>query len=165
MIERECKNCGKAFETYPSVKRFYCNKVCGKKHREAIKFEKYKCKCKVCGVDFLPSRPSEGGTYCSRSCRGKDSRHDKVDRNGYWYICVPEHPLASSQGYVAEHHLVMESFLGHYIEDGMVVHHKDFNKKNNDISNLQYMTISEHNSLHAKLNRGIKHGRYFNKTL
>ncbi|MBU1129632.1 MAG: HNH endonuclease, partial [Nanoarchaeota archaeon] len=31
-----------------------------------------------------------------------------------------------------------------------VVHHKDENKKNNKIENLQLMTLKEHNDLHKK---------------
>ena len=34
------------------------------------------------------------------------------------------------------------------IPKGYVIHHKDFNKLNNDISNLQLLTISEHVTLH-----------------
>ena len=39
----------------------------------------------------------------------------------------------------------------HYgeIPEGMVVHHVDGNKKNNDISNLKLLSIREHNRLHA----------------
>jgi hypothetical protein len=34
------------------------------------------------------------------------------------------------------------------IERGMIVHHKDFNRQNNDPSNLMLMTYSEHGKLH-----------------
>jgi len=34
------------------------------------------------------------------------------------------------------------------IPDGYVIHHKDLNKLNNDISNLELMTNFEHKSLH-----------------
>ena len=33
------------------------------------------------------------------------------------------------------------------------VHHKDMNKKNNKLSNLQVMTLKEHTSLHSKLRK------------
>jgi len=35
------------------------------------------------------------------------------------------------------------------IPKGYVIHHKDFNKINNDISNLELMTVFEHKSLHG----------------
>ena len=116
-------------------------------------------------MEFLPPRQAEGGRFCSTKCRGISQRHDKVERNGYWYVYKPDHENARVQGYVPEHHLVMESKLGHKIEKGMVVHHIDFDKKNNDIDNLAYMTDEDHKRLHARHNRGVKNGRYFNKTL
>lgn len=49
----------------------------------------------------------------------------------------------------------MHSFVWEYyngpIPKGYEVHHKDFNKANNDISNLILLTISEHRKLHASL--------------
>jgi len=43
----------------------------------------------------------------------------------------------------------MEIALGRRIRNGEVVHHKDRNKLNNDLANLELMTRAEHNSLHA----------------
>jgi hypothetical protein len=37
------------------------------------------------------------------------------------------------------------------IPKGYVIHHIDFNKQNNDISNLQLLTHSDHSKLHSKL--------------
>jgi len=50
----------------------------------------------------------------------------------------------------------------HYnnIPKGYIIHHIDFNKDNNNISNLQSMTSSDHKSLHGKGNKiwlGRKH--------
>lgn len=55
----------------------------------------------------------------------------------YWYLLRPEHPHATQKGYVAEHRLVMEAHLGRYLLPAEVVHHKDKNTRNNDLSNLQ----------------------------
>ena len=46
-----------------------------------------------------------------------------------------------------EHCLVWESHYGK-IPDGMQIHHKDFNKENNSIENLQLVTPVEHKRLH-----------------
>ena len=48
------------------------------------------------------------------------------------------------------HRYVWETFYGQKIPEGCVIHHRDFNPKNNAISNLQLMTIAEHNKLHHK---------------
>ncbi len=47
-----------------------------------------------------------------------------------------------------EHDLVWEEHFG-AIPEGMQVHHRDFNKMNNDISNLQIVTPLEHKRLHS----------------
>lgn len=47
----------------------------------------------------------------------------------------------------AVHRLVAEAFLGPR-PDGHVVHHKDQDRGNNHIENLEYLTISEHWRLH-----------------
>ena len=47
-----------------------------------------------------------------------------------------------------ESHLIYKYFYGD-IPNGSVIHHKDENKKNNDISNLECLTDTEHKSLHG----------------
>lgn len=47
-----------------------------------------------------------------------------------------------------EHRIVWEEAYGK-IEDGYFIHHIDFNKTNNDISNLQKVTALEHKRLHS----------------
>lgn len=54
------------------------------------------------------------------------------------------------------HRLMWETFVGE-IEDGFEIHHKDFNKSNNLISNLEKLTCAEHMQLHRKIdNLGYK---------
>ena len=48
------------------------------------------------------------------------------------------------------HRYVWEYYNGP-IADGYEVHHKDFNKANNDIDNLQLLSVAEHRKLHADL--------------
>ena len=71
--------------------------------------------------------------------------------NGYIEIYAPTHPHKNKRNCVYEHQLVMEKHIGRYLEKGEVVHHIDFDKTNNDISNLMLMTNSEHAKYHAKL--------------
>lgn len=77
----------------------------------------------------------------------------RISKGEYDYALVPEHPKATKLGYVFMHRVVMENHIGRLLKDNEVVHHKDENKKNNDISNLQLMTNEEHVRLHA-LKRG-----------
>ena len=53
-----------------------------------------------------------------------------------------------SKHYRGEHRLVMEKYLGRPLRSDEIVHHKDGNKQNNDISNLEIVTRAEHINIH-----------------
>ena len=73
--------------------------------------------------------------------------------NGYIEIYAPKHPHKNKRNCIYEHQKVMEDYLGRYLEKGEVVHHKDLCKTNNNIENLQSLTMSEHSKLHGKLRK------------
>jgi hypothetical protein len=51
-----------------------------------------------------------------------------------------------------EHRRIWEKHYGQ-IEKGYVIHHKDFDKKNNSIENLECLTKKEHGEKHKLPNR------------
>ena len=53
---------------------------------------------------------------------------------------------------IKEHHVVWIKNNGD-IPQGCVIHHKDFNRQNNSIENLELMSRSSHIRLHNILNR------------
>lgn len=69
---------------------------------------------------------------------------------GYRMIYKPEHPNSTSRGYVMEHKLIMEKKLGRYLKENEVVHHKNGEKADNRIENLELMTHGEHTTLHNR---------------
>lgn len=76
-----------------------------------------------------------------------------TDSAGYILVKNPKHLNAAKNGYVREHILKLTESLGRSLTEDEVVHHIDFNKSNNELSNLQLMTKYEHKSFHSKLKR------------
>jgi hypothetical protein len=71
---------------------------------------------------------------------------------GYVYLQSPGHPKANKKGYVKRAVLIAEKYLGKYLTDNEVVHHKDFNRDNDNPTNLLLMDRSAHARFHAKIN-------------
>ncbi len=76
-----------------------------------------------------------------------------VSKGDYNYVVVKNHPHRTKLNYVFEHRVVMENHLLRILESYEVVHHKNGNKKDNRIENLEVMTNKEHNRYH-QLERG-----------
>lgn len=76
---------------------------------------------------------------------------------GYVYAYAPKHPLANKSGKVYKHIYVMVQHIGRPLREDECVHHIDRNRENNNISNLQLMTNSEHCKLHLREDRHVFH--------
>lgn len=63
MITRTCQYCGKDYQTFPSIRLLYCDKVCADK----AKIKRHLKPCAVCGAEFW-EYPSRTRQYCSKSC-------------------------------------------------------------------------------------------------
>lgn len=113
--------------------------------------------CSACGASFKPD--GRARKFCSKTCFGLQERGDQ-NRNwqggkahhvaGYVLIHAPEHPHANSNGYVPEHRLVMEKHIGRALHNFEVVHHRDGDKANNELSNLELMTRGGHSVHHNR---------------
>lgn len=100
--------------------------------------------------------PALHNVYPRRGCdnsQWKGGIH--IGKNGYLYFRRPHHPHANHAGYVLAHRLVVEEHLGRYLLPTEVVHHKDGNPANNDISNLEVFS-SNGQHLRATL-KGVRH--------
>ena len=91
-----------------------------------------------------------------RNRRGNKNNHWKGGRThaskGYIYVWNPTHPHATKAGYVLEHRLAMEEYLGHCLEPWERVHHKNGIKDDNRIENLElYPNDAAHNASQALL--------------
>jgi len=73
-----------------------------------------------------------------------------VDKEGYILERCKDHRFANSAGYVRQHRLVYERYHKCSLLPWAIVHHKDGNRANNDISNLEASTQSKHCGHHNK---------------
>jgi hypothetical protein len=77
----------------------------------------------------------------------KDIKISKMPR-GYCYFCDKLHPLSDTSGVVLYHRHLMSMKIGRWINTNENVHHIDGNRSNNDLSNLELMTHSNHAKKH-----------------
>lgn len=90
---------------------------------------------------------SHKGRYRKKTTYGG---HKKKRKDGYIAVYCPGHPSASKDGHVMEHVLIMENHIGRRLRDDEVVHHKNHQRDDNRIENLQLMTFKEHSALHMR---------------
>ena len=79
-------------------------------------------------------------------------RQPYIDKDGYLRINPPVgHPIAKTGKGILEHRLVMERVLGRYLKTDEVVHHKNGNKTDNRIDNLEILSRRQHVAEHQKV--------------
>ena len=135
-------------------------------------FSNGKLVCSYCGKSLkqTPWRKYNKHPDLCTSCahhmvskEAKEGYYEYEDKDGY--IWVVDDSLRMYEEYrdyikckaqndfhrrgIAKHRLIMIQHLGRDLSKDEVVHHIDHNKKNNDISNLQLLTSSDHAKLHS----------------
>jgi hypothetical protein len=116
--------------------------------------------CQWCDGSF--NTESKNQIYCSPKCRAQfrwdntaleDRIKDKkrYQKDGYVYLYMPDHPMSSGKGWVAEHRFVMSEVLGKTLKSGEFVHHVNGDRGDNRPENLVVMGMSDHNSHHKSL--------------
>lgn len=76
-----------------------------------------------------------------------------VDRDGYFRLYKPDHFWPRKGGYILEHVYLMEIKLGRRLQKGECVHHKDHNRQNNSLDNLELVQRWKHSKDHRKLDK------------
>ena len=84
---------------------------------------------------------------------GNFNGYRRKTSKGYIARYVPDHPMASTNGLVMEHRLIIEESLGHYLPPEFDVHHINGIKDDNRLENLAVMTHKAHTIYHNRNGR------------
>jgi hypothetical protein len=125
--------------------------------------------CNYCGRDYeVPACHFHRRLHCSRACFAANTVANgsrKGARNGRWkegriirddgYVLLyaPAHPRAVN-GYVLEHILIAERWLGKALPPHAVIHHSNGNRSDNRPENL---VICPDQAAHARLHGNRRH--------
>ncbi|GEK88898.1 HTH domain-containing protein [Alkalibacterium putridalgicola] len=83
----------------------------------------------------------------------------KRNKSGYVLLCINAHPNSDVAGYIMEHRVVAESYLGRFLNETEVVHHKNEIKHDNRVANLKVLDRGEHTIYHHLGSRRSKETR------
>jgi hypothetical protein len=136
--------------------------------------EKIYKKCNSCGKDYTWGKIGKeqwgNSKYCSRLCRFNNSklsdnsrwRGGEFDRgDGYVIVRIGSFPRDyKGKRYELKHRLVMEEHIGRKLLRHEMVHHKNENKSDNRIENLELCTQSEHAKEHHSKRIRNEKGQY-----
>lgn len=81
------------------------------------------------------------------------------DGAGYPLMVAPEwYKGKTRDGRILAHRFILEQHLGRYLESHEVVHHKDGNRQNNALSNLELHTRKTHPPAHEHTTQSVEAG-------
>lgn len=105
-------------------------------------------------IKYIPSKNGQTRKGIRNKKRAKVS-----NGNGYIQVFEPNHPMSNTTGYCMEHRKIMWD-AGKLKNKKDIVHHKDENKANNNINNLEVMNAPKHTSIHCyKVKKKLKNGK------
>ncbi len=127
--------------------------------------------CSVCNESYFVSNSQikRGfGQSCSYHCARMGNGNGRWNggriksKAGYIRIYMPKHPHCDPNGYILEHRLVMEKYIGRYLKPEEVVHHRGIrypidsieNKQDNRTKNLMlFENTGAHLTFHCLLRK------------
>ena len=98
--------------------------------------------------------------YCSLDCYHEYNVGDRHANYKNGTKIRPDGYIRDSQTDQYIHRIVMEQHIGRELQTREVVHHKDGNPSNNDLSNLELLTNSSHRKIEVLNQRRGVHGKF-----
>lgn len=160
-IYANCLWCGVIYRVaqsryYQKGNRYkYCLDKCYNESIAALKKQrlaKITYICTNCAKIFTCRRNGKTNwRFCGQECSKQYMRGKEVSTyvNGTTINVAGYKLIKVGDKYLYEHRLVMEEFLGRKLKKDEVVHHRDENRLNNDISNLELLEKREHDRYHT----------------
>ena len=140
-IKRICKFCGNEFSIIPVYAKRggeFCSTKCwyGYFRKNPRLAERSEIHCKLCGKAFYVLPKNRNRKFCSRLCA---ATHNKKFGN--------KHPNWKGGSLSGSRQHARETWEEHYgikIPTGMLIHHRDSDPFNNNISNLALLSYKAH---------------------
>jgi hypothetical protein len=144
MADKTCEHCGMSFKARPSAR--YCSIRCAALARPPLSLE---VRARI-GLKLRGRAPNAGSFKRVRTEPwAPDSWDDGyVDNKGRFRVYRPDFPKADKMGYAMRAHVVYWLATGSRHPDGAVLHHKNEDKLDDRLENLQVMTHGDHTRLH-----------------
>lgn len=162
LVSKACEVCGKCFEHVPSrTQAKYCSLPCTFIGRGRSRRRGGEVVCRNCGKAFwVVPRRLKTASYCSRGCQDDHWRsggspllgrsEPYIDAQGYVLVSLPNHPEVQRRkdrgvrNYrLRQHRIIMEKILGRELYPWENVHHKNGNRADNRIENLELWIVQQ----------------------